>query len=228
MLKRFSLLVLLMLCSTVVLAQYDHPQKKGRSKHGSRDGRFEASVILAMQSGVDKSSENGSSLDVDSSTGWGISVGWNWTAKLNLQYRLLVNKPKYLAIVIPEDPDQPVLPVDHKMSKLSHQLNFTYNFLDGNITPYLAGGIGWTKIDSNVPNGSVSGGCWWDPWWGYVCWSDWKTYTASKFTYNLGAGVRWDINNFVYSKAAYTREFLDVKSGSLDFDTITLEVGLMF
>ena len=227
MLQRFSLIVFLLLCSSVVLAQYDHP-KKERSKFGSRDGRFEASVLLAFQTGADASSQEGSSLDIDSSTGWGISFGWNWTENVNLSYRLLATKPSYTAVIVHEDPDAPNDEIEHKMSKYSHQLNATYFFLDGKITPFIVGGIGYTKLDSNIPDGPATVGCWWDPWWGYICQGDWKTFTASKFTYNIGAGVRWDISNFVYSKAAYSREFLSLKNGSLNFDTLSLEVGLMF
>jgi opacity protein-like surface antigen len=228
MLKRISVVLLLLLCSSVALAQYDHPRKKDRSEFGSRDGRFEASVILSLQSGVDLSNDEGSSIDVDSSMGWGISFGWNWTAHLNLSYRLLVNKPSYLAIIVPDEEN--ILPqeIDYKMSKYSHQVNATYNFMEGSFTPFLSGGLGWTKLDSNVPDGPPQTGCWWDPWYGYICFSDWQTYSTSKFSYNLGAGVRWDINNAIYSKAAYNREFLSLKTGSLNFDTVSVEVGMMF
>ena len=71
-------------------------------------------------------------------------------------------------------------------------------------------------------------GCWWDPWWGYICATEWKTFATTKFSYNLGLGVRWDINNALFSRASYNREFVSVKSGSLNFDTATLEMGLVF
>ena len=54
MLKRITLCVLLLAFSCTVLAQYDNPKKK-RSASGSRDGRFEGSVILAFQTGIDES-----------------------------------------------------------------------------------------------------------------------------------------------------------------------------
>ena len=228
MLKRFSLLVLLMACSSVVLAQYDHPHKNVRSKFGSRDGRLEASLMLTNQSSASRDSEGGSSLDIDSTMGWGLSVGWNWTAKLNLSYRFLTAKPSYLAVVVPDDPDALTRTVEHEATKTSHQLNATYNFKEGKFTPYISGGIGLAKLDSNIASGPPDVDCWWDPWWGYICYGDWKTYSASKFTYNLGAGVRWDINNIVFSKAAYNREVINVETGSLNFNTVTVEVGLMF
>ncbi len=227
MFKRITLIVLLLLTSSTALAQYDN-RKKERSNFGSRDGRFETSVILAYQTGASDTSEGGSSLDIDSSAGWGVSFGWNWTAHLNLSYRLLSNSPKYIAVIVPEDPEQLPQSFDYKMSKYSHQLNATYYFLEGAFSPFLIGGVGWTKLDSNVPSGPPQTGCWWDPWWGYICTGEWNTFSTSKFTYNIGAGVRWDINNAVFTRAAYSREFISLKNGSLNFDTVTLEVGLMF
>lgn len=227
MLKRVISIVVLSLVSASVLAQYDNRQNE-QSKFGSRDGRWEASVLLNFQSGLDESTEGGSSLDIDSSTGWGFSAGWNWTARLNLSYRLMVNQPKYLAVVVPENPDELVRTTEHKASKYSHQLNFTYNFMRGSFTPFVVGGIGYMTFDSNIASGPPQGTCWWDPWWGYICYGEWKTYKASEFTYNIGAGVRWDINNALFSRAAYSREFVDLKNGSLDFDTWTVELGLMF
>ena len=231
MLKRLALIALLVVSSSTVLAQYDNQRKdRSPSAAGSRDTRFEASVILAYQNGLEESSEGGSSIDVDSQLGWGISVGWNWTAKWNLSYRLVATEPNYLATIVPDNDDPSALPqtVEHKMSKYSHQLNATYNFSEKAFTPFVLAGIGWTKLDSNIPGGPPNTACWWDPWWGYICISDWETYQTSEFTYNLGLGLRWDINNAVFTKATYSREFLKVDNGTLNFDMAILEVGLMF
>jgi opacity protein-like surface antigen len=227
MLKRFTLMALLLLTSVSVLAQYDHPRKE-RSQAGSRDGRWEGSVILAFQTGLDEAYEGGSALEVDSTAGWGVSFAWNWTDQWNLSYRLLSTSPKYTALVVPEDTNIVPQLVEHKMTKYSHQFNATYNFSRKAFTPFVAAGIGWTMMDSNVPSSPPSVGCWWDPWWGYICVSDWRTYSVSKFSYNLGAGLRWDINNAIYTKASYTREFLDAQNGSIDFDMAIFELGLMF
>jgi opacity protein-like surface antigen len=227
MLKRFTLIALLLITSTSVLAQYDHPRKE-RSQTDSRDGRWEGSVILAFQTGLDEAYQNGSALSVDSTAGWGVSFAWNWTEHWNLAYRLVSTSPKYTALIVPEETDIVPQTLQHKMSKYSHQFNVTYNFSRRAFTPFVAAGIGWTKLDSNVPSSPPQVGCWWDPWWGYICVSDWKTYNTSKLTYNLGAGVRWDINNLLFTKATYTREFLDVKNGSINFDMAIFELGLMF
>ena len=227
MLRRFALIALLIITSSSVLAQYDHPRKE-RSKAGSRDGRWEGSVILAYQTGLDPVYGGGAALEVDSTAGWGFSAAWNWTDKWNLSYRFISTSPKYTARVVPEESN--ILPqlIETKMSKVSHQFNVTYNFSRKAFTPFVVAGVGWTKLDSNVPAAPPQVGCWWDPWWGYICVSDWKTYSTSEFTYNLGAGLRWDINNAVYTKASYIREFLAVDNGSIDFDMAIFEFGLMF
>lgn len=131
-------------------------------------------------------------------------------------------------MIVPDDPDALPQSIEHKLSKVSHQLNATYNFSEKAFSPFVSAGIGWTKIDSGVPTGGADVGCWWDPWWGYICFADWKTYKASEFSYNLGVGVRWDINNAVFTKAAYSREFIKVDNGTLNFDMAILEMGLMF
>ena len=229
MLRSIALIAILIADSSTVLAQYDHQRKdRSPSAAGSRDTRFEASVILAYQNGLDKSSEGGSSIDVDSTVGWGVSLGWNWTEKLNLSYRLAATKPDYLAVVVTED--TPLVPqaFEQKLSKYSHQFNVTYNFRAKAFTPFVLAGIGMTKIDTNVIAGPPTTGCWWDPWWGYICFSDWETFGATEFSYNLGVGLRWDINNAIFTKAAYSREFISLKNGTLDFDMAILEVGLMF
>ena len=229
MLKSIALIAILIATSSTVLAQYDNQRKeRSPSAAGSRDTRFEVSVILAYQNGLDESSEGGSSIEVDGGMGWGINLGWNWTEKLNLSYRFVATKPGYLAVVVPEDTELGPQTFEQKLSKMSHQFNVTYNFRAKAFTPFVLAGAGFTKLDSNVIAGPPTTGCWWDPWWGYICFTDWETFGDTKFSYNLGVGLRWDINNAIFTKAAYSREFLSLKNGTLSFDMAILEVGLMF
>jgi len=228
MLRRVILFLTLLAFSSTVLAQYDNPRKK-RSASGSRDTRFEAGVILAYQKGFEESSEGGSAIDVDNELGWGVNIGWNWTANWNLSYRFISTNSNYDAVIVPDDPEPIPILRDHKLSKMSHQFNVTYNFFgDKAWTPFVVGGLGWTKLDSNIPTGGGDVGCWWDPWWGYICFADWKTYETTDLSYQLGVGVRWDINNAIYSRAAYSREFIKIDNGTLNFDMAIFEVGLMF
>ena len=225
MLKRLILLVVLVTLSSSVFAQRFNKQSSG---YGVRDSRFEASILLNYQNSTNEDFEGGSSLDIDSKAGWGIALGWNWTAKWNLAYKLAVNKPGYSATIVPEDPAEPPQTLEHTMSKYTHQFNATYNFRDKAFTPFIQAGAGFTTLDSNILSRPPTTGCWWDPWWGYICATEWKTFKTTKFSYNLGLGLRWDINNALFTRASYNREFVSVKSGSLTFDSLTLEIGLVF
>ncbi len=223
--KRLAILLVLMMLSTSVHAQRFNQKK---IYDGLRYGQWEASLLVQSQQGTDKDFENGSVLDIDSEWGWGFTVGWNWTEKWNLAYKFTLVKPDYAATIVPEDTEIPPQTINFTMSKYAHQFNVTYHFLQGPLTPYIQAGAGWTKLDSNIINQPPVTGCWWDPWWGYICSTTWSTYDTTKFSYNAGLGLRWDVNGALFLRGSYNREFVKLKSADLDFDTLTLEAGLMW
>ena len=222
--KRLIILLVLLTLSASV-----HAQRFNQKIHDSERYRsWEVTLLTQYQTGTDLEGEQGSTIDIDSSVGWGFGFGWNLTEKWNFSYRFSLNKPDYSATIVPEDPEDPAQTIDYKMSKSSHQFNVTYNFLRGPVTPYIQAGVGWTKLDSNIISRPPTTGCWWDPWWGYVCATTWETYKTSEFTYNAGLGLRWDINPLIFLRGTYNRQFIKVDSGNLDFDTVTLEGGFMW
>lgn len=105
-----------------------------------------------------------------------------------------------------------------------------YNILKGPLTPFLSGGVGWAFVDTNIPNSRVQVGCWWDPWWGYICTPYQSTRSFDDFTYQLGAGVRWDINRSYALRLVYERHWLDYSKASStpDFDQFRLGMAFMF
>lgn len=218
-----ALLVLLMLSTSVQAQRFN---KKVHDNH--RERTWEAGLLLQYQTSVSEEFEGGSTLDIDSSTGFGFFIGWNWTERVNLSWRFALNKPGYTAYIVPQEGGEVPQVLSYKMSNYTNQFNFTYNFMRGRFTPYIQAGLGWTKLDSNVPEAPPEITCWWDPWWGYICIDQWKTYKTSQFTYNLGLGLRWDINNAFFTRATYNREFIKLDSGSTNLDTITLEGGVMW
>lgn len=223
--KRLTILLALLAISTTAQAQRFNTKQISDS---ARDGQWEAALLVNYESGSDLTGDGGSSIDIDKAVGWGFSLGYNLTSKWNFNFRFAMNEPDYSATIVPEDPAEPPQTINYGMSKYSSQFNAVYNFLDGPITPFVQAGLGWAKLDSNIISRPPTTGCWWDPWWGYICTTTWSTYDTTEFTYNLGLGLRWDINAAFFSRASYTREFIKVDSGSLDFDAMTLEFGLMW
>lgn len=224
-LKRIILLLVLLAFATSVHAQRFN---KKRDYEGLRDGTWEASLLLGSQGSLGVAGEGGSAIDFDSELAWGFTFGWNWTPNLNFSYRFMLSKPGYTAQIVPEDPELPVQILDYSANRYSNQVNATYHLFKGPVTPYLQAGIGWSKLDSNIPSQPPTVGCWWDPWWGYTCYSDWRTYDTSGFSYSLGLGLRWDVNGALFFKGAYNKEFFSADRADFDFGTLTLEAGLMW
>jgi opacity protein-like surface antigen len=219
--------ILLILLALSAPAEAQRFNKK-KIKDTDRERTWEVTLLTQYQTGSNEAYEGGSSIDIDSSLGFGIGVGWNWTEKFNISWRFAYNTPDYTAIIVPDDPDQPSQSLSYSMSRFTNQIDATWHFFSGPITPYVQGGVGWTKLDSNIPDQPPTIGCWWDPWWGYICFEDWSTYKTSKFTYNLGLGLRWDINAALFVRGSYNREFISLDNGSTHYDTVTLEGGVMW
>jgi opacity protein-like surface antigen len=218
------LLLLLAACSSLQAQRFNQQ----RDYSGLRDGTWEGSLLIGSQGSLDVTGENGSAADIDSEFGWGFTFGWNWTPNWNFNYRFMLTKPDYTAVIVPEDSALPAQTLSYSADRYSNQLNATYHFFDGPLTPYLQAGIGYAKLDSNVPSAPPDVACWWDPWWGYICFSDWSTYDTSGFSYNLGLGLRWDVNGALFMRGAWNREIFSGDRADFDFDTLTLEVGLMW
>jgi opacity protein-like surface antigen len=105
-----------------------------------------------------------------------------------------------------------------------------YNILKGPLTPFINAGIGWAFVDTNIPNSRVQIGCWWDPWWGYICTPYQSTKSFDAFTYQVGAGVRWDINESYALRLLYEKHWLDYSKATStpDFDQFRLGMAFMF
>jgi opacity protein-like surface antigen len=228
--SRILLLATLLLVSTTVHAQRFNTKK---IHEDVRSETWEFSLLVQQQNGSDLAGEQGSTLDIDSALGWGLTIGYNLTENWNFQYKFTLVKPDYNATLIPapgDDPDAELpdpMMVEWGASKYAHALNATYNFLDGPFTPFVQLGIGYTKLDSNIVRDIITG-CWWDPFWGYICDTTLRTYEDSGFAYNAGLGLRWDMGSAFFLRGAWNREWVDVDAGSLDFDTVSLEFGLMW
>ena len=101
-----------------------------------------------------------------------------------------------------------------------------YNILKGRFTPYVNGSVSRMLINTNIHAG-WTGGCWWDPWWGYICGPVPMTYGDKTAAYTLGIGGRFEVNDGLFLRAGYERGWID--SSSLGGgNMIRLDLGFMF
>jgi len=194
-------IALLSLCATAVAAP-GAPQK----------GQLEWTLGLNYAFETSANSFNGSTIDFDGRVGFGFGVDYFLNDKLAIGFDMSWVRPDYTATLIPDDGSNQPEQIRHTANIWTGQLNGTFVFTDKVVSPFVEAGLGWTNFDSNVADSPPMTGCWWDPWWGYVCSSWWSTYSSSNFSYGAGLGLRWNISFDISMKATY--RWLEVDSGS--------------
>jgi opacity protein-like surface antigen len=160
---------------------------------------------------------NSSSLDIDSEWGYTFNVTYNFTEHLALGADLDWIRPRYELTLVPDDPLENAVSLKHRASQFNGRLKGTYTFSANNFSPFVDLGIGWTRFDSNVADGPPVTGCWWHPWWGYICENFYSTFSSTEFTYGTGVGLRYDFSGGGAIKASYNWWWLDSGGKSDDF-----------
>jgi opacity protein-like surface antigen len=192
-----------------------------------REGRWEFTLGTFYQLGTGLDGEQGSTLDTDDDFGFAIGGGYNFSDRFATTVALQFVDVGYDAEIVDEDGG--VSGISGSYDSFAVAVNGILNLTEGPLTPYVGAGIGWTWVDSNIPDGLPSTGCWWDPWWGYVCYTTYPTKTESAFSYQAVAGLRYDFDS-TFIRLNYTSQWLDFGSfdGTPRFDVIGVDFGWMF
>jgi Outer membrane protein beta-barrel domain len=196
-----------------------------------RGGKWEFTLQPQYVHGETFNSGNGSAGSVGSSLGFGFGVGYNLNNHLTLGGDFFWNQGNYDVTLAPAagNPNNPQS-VSGTLSTSTIRFNATWNFLQGDFTPFVIGGIGSTYVDTNIPSAPPQNQCWYDPWWGYYC----GTYTPTRYAYYVsysgGVGVRWDLDRNIFLRALGNRMWIDV-GGSIGqpyVDQYRFDVGFKF
>ncbi len=193
-----------------------------------RDDRWELGLAALYQFGANLDFDGGSTIDTNGDFGFMFDGGYNFTDNVAVNFGFQWTGVGYNGSVIDEDGDS----VGIKGSYDSFALfgNAVYYFGDGALAPYIGAGIGYTWIDTNIPTGPPATGCWWDPWYGYVCYTTYPTEVKSAFSYQASIGLRYEFNYNNYVRFAYTSQWVSLGSanGTPRFDVLSAEFGWMF
>ena len=210
-----GVVVMLLTCATVADAQ-------------DREGRWEFSIGTAYQLSNDLDFEGGSTVSTDNDFNLGMTGGYHFSDKLATTFGFQWSSIGYDANVIKDDDTTSRISGSYENWNLF--FNGIYHFSDGPVTPYVGAGIGWNWIDTGVPSGLPSTGCWWDPWWGYVCYTSYPTHSTDAFSYQATVGIRYEFNYSTFARLGYTSQWIDLSNATSTprFDVFTLEIGWMF
>jgi len=200
------------------------------SSYSSRAERWEFTVQARYLNAQSIHFNGGSEIDTNSDMGWGFGIGYNFDDHLGMSVDFGWNSPSYDAKIASADTPGTFRRESSELSTSSIQLNLHYYFITGPVTPYVSAGLGSTFIDSNIANGSATGACWWDPYWGYTCSSYQPTYSTNLFSYNGAVGIRWDISREVFLRAAIGKQWINWDNGGSNdaFTATRLEIGFSY
>ena len=204
----------------------------GAQAQASRAGKWEFTLQPQYTQGTDVGGAGGSTAHIDSDYGFGLGVAYNLNERFSLGGELTWSQADYTANVL-GSPPLPGLPntIRSEMYTSTLRLNGTWHILPGPLTPFLTGGVGYTYVDTNVPEGPPTSSCWVDPWTGFVyCGTFYPTRTDSYFSYMAGLGVRWDSPNNYFLRGIVLEQFLDVGGpvGTLETTQYRIDIGFMF
>jgi opacity protein-like surface antigen len=205
----------------------------------SAGGTWDMSVGLIYQDSLRAGGEGGSdvtmtpdtsSLKVDSAIGFGGNFSYNFSEYLALGLDIDYLNPDYKATLVPDDPNDPEVTIKHDLTQWNFRLKGTWNFTEGPLVPYVDLGFAWTNVDSNVVEGDPITGCWWDPWWGYICRNFYNTFSSTETGWGGGVGLRYNLVGGNFLKFSWNRWELDAggNSDDLTLESLRLEYGWRF
>jgi opacity protein-like surface antigen len=167
----------------------------------------------------------------DSDTAFRAAFDYSYTDALQFGVSFGIGQRDYNAEIAGGGPNiGAVYDVEGDLDFMTFLVNGTYNFLSGPFKPFVTGGIGWSWVDTNIATQPPQTGCWWDPWYGYICttWQDTKTLDG--LTYSAGIGARYDFSDAFAVHASYRMDWIDFSEadGTPSFDGFELSVGWKF
>jgi opacity protein-like surface antigen len=174
--------------------------------------------------------EGGTSARTDTGYGFGIGFARNFTPNLSAGVELAWSEMYYRTTLQPAA-GNPGAAINSSGNISTGTLRFTgtWNILPTELTPFLTGGGGWTHIYTDIPVGPPQNSCWYYPWWGPVCTSYIPTQNTTKFSWNAGGGLRWDIGPYVV-RGLVNAQYADIggSQGNTYFTQYRLDFGMRF
>lgn len=225
---RVAVVAFLIAAIWIIVPALAGAQSFSSSRPGGRSGSWDFFLSPIYAESETVKGKGGSSVDLNDDWGFGFGFGYNFNDHFQLNGLFSYSDRSYDATVVQDDGT--TQQYNSSMESTTISLNGVYYILSGNITPFLSGGVGWTWIDTNIPNGPPSNVCWYDPWWGYVCDSYVPTKTEDDWSFNAGIGIRADFTRQFGMQFGYYKMWIDMEKASdmPDFDIWRLDFVFRF
>jgi opacity protein-like surface antigen len=190
-------------------------QAGGRGNNGAGSLEFNVPLIYTATTTIDGSGATaGATATIYDALNMGFGMGYNFTDNFQMNGQFTWAYRNYAT---KGGANQNY---NGSLNTSSLQLNAVYYFMSGDFTPFVTGGFGTTYVDTGIPDGTGSGGCYYDPWWGYVCYND--TKSSSNISYGAGIGARMDVSRGFAIEGSLNRNYIDANNASTkpSFDSV--------
>lgn len=181
---------------------------------GGQFGDWEFRIGPVFQESKNVGFNGGSHADIDSTTGVKIGAGYYATDQLIIGGNFSYGQSSFNGTVQSGTPGINAVIENGHVDFSTMMFDATYTFLHGPLRPFVKGGLGWNWINTNIASGPPQTGCWWDPWWGYICSGYQPTHGASSFAYQAGAGVQVNFSRTFAVDVDYQYTWIDLHNTS--------------
>ena len=196
----------------------------------SRGNKSEFYLSPVFTDGKNYSFDGGSSAQTDTGFGFTMGYAFNFDQHKALGVEVSWSDIDYRATVTPGIGNgNASSDIRGTLETWTVRFLGNYYFMEGNFTPFVTGGLGWTYIDTNIPTGLPQNVCWSYPWYGAYCGSYVPTATSTKFSYNAGLGVRMEFGKG-FVRGLVNQQWMDF-GGSYGSDSVTqyrIDFGVKF
>jgi opacity protein-like surface antigen len=195
-----------------------------------RSGRWE--IMLGPQYTFERNLklEGGTTGNIDDTVGLGFQFGYNFNEHFNIGGMFSWSNPDYQAVIQPSPANSSAARTQTgSVETRTFGLVGTYHFLKSPVTPYFDSNVSGTNIITDIADGPPISGCYWDPWFGYVCGVAQPTKDGVFLSYGVGGGVRWDVTDVLLLRAGVRQQWIDFSSsGPTGFTTFKFDIGWLF
>jgi len=206
-------LLILAAAATLAASQGAGAQMMGNNSGGAA-GDWEFRIGPAFLESKNVGFNGGSNANIDSTVGVRIGAGYYVTDQLIIGGNFSWAGTSFNGHVASNVPGVTASIENGHVDFSTMMFDATYKFLHGPIRPYGVVGIGWNWINTNIASGPPQTGCWWDPWWGYVCTGWQPTHGASSFAYQAGAGVEFNFHRTFGIDLDYRYTWIDLNNAT--------------
>ncbi|MEN6336263.1 MAG: outer membrane beta-barrel protein [Phycisphaerales bacterium] len=168
----------------------------------SRAGRGDVYFIFqTLGSDATTGLDGTAEIEMDDGEAYGAGLGWNFTDHFNVNTEVFFGDAGFRGT----SASNPGVVVREDTDIWAWQANLDYNILKSRLTPLVTGGLGVMGWHSDV-------------------------ITERNFSYNLGAGARWDVAENLAMKLLYRVTWTEIEDADdpFEFDGLTFELIYMF